>query len=207
MNNPAGSKYISLKGEIMRKATHLFAFIIPGVYYFFNLSKSEFVSIMIPMALIMIFIDISRLRNWKIFTLFKWFMTPMMRKSEKYGSDFSGAFYILTTAALAAVFYSRDIFFAAMCFIIFGDPFSAIIGRFWGKHRFKNRSLEGSLAFFAAAGIFAIFAPGLPLSVSISGALVATVTEAVSFKVDDNVTVPLVSGLYMTLMLKILGYV
>ncbi|HDL02617.1 MAG TPA: hypothetical protein ENH25_00640 [candidate division Zixibacteria bacterium] len=126
----------------------------------------------------------------------------MVRSTETSG-DFTGATYILSTVCFTAAFYSKPVAAAALAFIIVGDPASALFGRRYGKHRFKNKSLEGSLAFLVPATIVGIFAPELPVTVGILGAIVATVTEAVSFKVDDNTTVPLISGLVMTLALKI----
>jgi dolichol kinase len=42
--------------------------------------------------------------------------------------------------------------------------------------------------------------PDLTLSVALTGAVVATLAEALSFGIDDNVSVPIVSGLVMTLV-------
>ncbi len=89
---------------------------------------------------------------------------------------------------------------AALAFIMTGDPAAAIIGRKYGRHRFKTKSVEGSLAFLAAAMIIAFIVPNLPLMIGIIGALTATITEAVSFYIDDNTSVPLISGLIMQLV-------
>ena len=196
------SKELPLKGELLRKSTHLFAIVIPAGYYFLGLTKGEFLAIMIPVSIIMIIIDVSRLRDWSLWHLVRKLISPMVRSSETSG-DFTGATYILSTVCFTAAFYSKPVAAAALAFIIVGDPASALIGRRYGKHRFKNKSLEGSLAFLVPATIVGIFAPELPVTVGILGAIVATVTEAVSFKVDDNTTVPLISGLVMTLALKI----
>jgi dolichol kinase len=196
------NRELSYTGELLRKLTHLFAFIIPGAYIFLQLSRSLVLSIMIPIALCMIIIDIARLRGWKLWDLLKRVIAPIIRESEVSG-DFTGATYILTTACLAIALFSRPIAALALAFIIVGDPASALIGRKFGRHRFRSKSLEGSLAFLVAAVLIGLVMPGVPLAVMLIGAVVATVTEAVSFNVDDNATVPLVSGLVMTLLLKL----
>jgi len=196
------SKHLPLRGELLRKLTHLCAIVIPGGYYFLGMTRGEFLAIMIPIAVIMIIIDISRLRDWKLWYLVRKLISPMVRASETSG-DFTGATYILTTACLTVALFSKPVAVAALAFIVVGDPASALIGRRYGKHRFRTKSLEGSTAFLIPALMVGVFSPELPLAVGLLGAVVATVTEAVSFTVDDNTTVPLISGLFMTLMLKI----
>ena len=50
--------------EVLRKTTHMIALVIPGGYHFLGLDKSTMLAIMIPITLLMILIDISRLRGW-----------------------------------------------------------------------------------------------------------------------------------------------
>ncbi len=97
--------------------------------------------------------------------------------------------------------YPKPVAVAAMAFIIVGDPAAVLIGQRYGKHFYGHRTFEGSLGFLAAASVVALVAPGLPLAVGLIGAFVAAVTEALSFNIDDNATVPLVSGLVMYLLL------
>ncbi len=196
-------KELSYTGELLRKLTHLFAFIIPGAYVFLQMSRELVLLIMIPIAMGMIIIDIARLRGWKLWRLLRKMISPIIRESEERG-DFTGATYILATACLTIALFSRPIAALAMAFIIAGDPASALIGRKFGRHKFRSKSLEGSLAFLIAAIVIALIMPGVPLTVKFIGAVVATITEAVSFRVDDNATVPLVSGLVMTLLLRAL---
>lgn len=199
---PIVYKELSYRGEFYRKLTHLFAFVIPGIYVFSPMSRELALSILIPISLCMIIIDIGRLRDWKLWHLLQKILSPIIRESEKRG-DFTGATYILTTACFTIALFSRPVAALALAFIIVGDPASALIGRKFGRHKFKSKSLEGSLAFLVAAILIALVMPGIPLIVKIIGAVVATITEAVSFNIDDNATVPLVSGLAMTFLFGI----
>jgi len=92
----------------------------------------------------------------------------------------------------------------SLAYIIIGDPASALIGRRFGYHKFKTRSFEGSFAFLVACLLIMFIVPEISLTIRIIGAVVATVTEALSFKIDDNATVPLVSGTVMTILIHIL---
>lgn len=190
---------IPFRAEFYRKLTHLGALIIPGGYYYFDFSRVEMLSIMVPVAIGMIFIDISRLRGWRFWNLFKPMIASMAREHELKG-DFTGAAYILTTVCLVIALFDKPVAIAALAFIMTGDTAAALIGRKFGKHKYRHKSLEGSLAFLVAAVITAFFIPGLPLTIGLIGAVVATITEGVSFKIDDNATVPLVSGLVMHLL-------
>jgi dolichol kinase len=83
------------------------------------------------------------------------------------------------------------------------DPAAAVVGITWGRRRLgPERSLEGSLAFFAAtlAIALAVLATSAdaPASITIAMALViallAAACELVPLRIDDNMTIPLFVG-------------
>ena len=181
------------------------ALIVPCGYYLLGLNKGQMLSIMVPAFLAMTLIDIARLRNWSFWNKFaRPILSPIIRTHELEG-DFTGAFYILGSFCLTIFLFDKPLAIAAIAFIIVGDTFAALIGRKFGKHKFRSKSVEGSLGCFVGASIVAFLTPDLPLTVGVIGALVATVTEAVSFNIDDNVSVPLVSGLVMHIVIKFSG--
>ena len=159
-------------------------------------------SIMVPVAIAMVIIDISRLKQWRLWKLFEPMINSMAREHELKG-DFTGATYILVTSCIVIALFDKPIAMAALAFIMVGDAAAALIGRKFGKHKFGNKSLEGSLAFFITALVVVFVIPGLPYSIGIVGALFGAITEAVSTKIDDNASVPLVSGLLMQLLMVI----
>ncbi len=177
---------------------------IPAGYYILGLSRGTMLTIMVPLTLVMIFIDISRLRHWNFWEKFaRRFFSAMVRPHEDQG-DFTGATYILIAVCLAVALFSKPIAIAALAFIIVGDSFAAVIGRKFGRHRFGGRkTIEGSLGCLAGTMIVAMVVPNLSLAVGLIGACVATLTEAFSLKIDDNLSVPLVSGLAMTILQKV----
>jgi len=131
----------------------------------------------------------------------------MIRPREKEG--FTGASYIISTDVLVILLFAKPVAICAMAFIALGDSAAAMVGRRWGFHKYGNKSVEGSLGFFIAssgAGIaFHFIYPGqLPLIVSIAGAFVATIVEAMSVRSDDNMTVPTISGLFMQIFIAFL---
>jgi phytol kinase len=105
--------------------------------------------------------------------------------------------------------------------LTWGDALAALIGRRWGRHRFRvagdQRSWEGSAAMFAAsvATMFIVLTllPGSPLSPlapplgagraalgALIGAGAATFAEAVSPRGTDNLTVPLAAAFVVALV-------
>lgn len=193
---------ISFGQELLRKGTHMGALVIPGVYLLLDLSRLAMLLIMVPVTLFMFFIDVSRLRQWWFWThLAKPVGGRLIRPHERDG-DFTGAFYILSTVCLVVALFDRPIAVAALIFIIVGDTSAALVGRRWGRHRFGDKSFEGSAACLISTLIAVVLIPDLPLPVGVVGAVVATVVEALPLGIDDNVTVPLLSGLSMLLALK-----
>src|SRR5262245_48650760 len=83
------------------------------------------------------------------------------------------------------------------------DPAAAIVGIRYGRRRIaKNRSLEGSLAFFGATLVIAATVLGYtadaPVTAiagaSLTTALTAAVCELLPLRIDDNLTIPLFVG-------------
>lgn len=207
MNSPgipqAGSTMqpdISYARESLRKASHLIALAIPITY--FLTSKSVILPILSVQTLLFILFETARLRGWSLWKLVSWVWEPLIRPCE--AERYSGASYILVASILTIVLFDKPIAVCALAFIFIGDTAAAMVGRKWGRHRFSNKSYEGSAAFFITALIPAFFlSQYIPLWIGIVGALTATVTEALSGKLDDNMSVPLVSGLVMHLAMKL----
>jgi dolichol kinase len=201
-SKPAEDRDIPFSQELCRKATHMGALIIPGGYYFFGLSRTEMLTIMVPVTVVMLLIDVARLRQWKFWTGFACRIGGRMVRSHEEAGDFTGATYILVSVCCTVAMYEKMIAIAALCFIIVGDTLAALIGRRFGRHRFGRKSIEGSLGCLLGTLIVAFLVSSIPPWIGVAGAVTATVVEAVSFKIDDNISVPIVSGLVMTLLIR-----
>ena len=81
-----------------------------------------------------------------------------------------------------------------------GDTVAAIIGKSQGKRQFLKtpKSLEGSLACFVATFSFAIFF--IHPIIAFFGAITATIAEAAEIPLDDNIKIPIMSGIIMQLL-------
>lgn len=88
--------------------------------------------------------------------------------------------------------------------LMLADPAAALVGRRWGRHRYRvpggEKSLEGSAAFFAIAFVCvagALVGAGERLPLAAIGALALTLTmvEALTARGLDNLLVPLTAVL------------
>lgn len=97
----------------------------------------------------------------------------------------------------------------SLAFLSVGDMFSKIVEMNFGEtkiFRSKIKSIEGSLAFMGASISIAYIAwisGGLPLWIGTLGAVVATLIESIPSQIDDNITVPIVSGAFMEIITKL----
>lgn len=92
-----------------------------------------------------------------------------------------------------------------------GDPFAAIVGRKWGRHRIHGtKTLEGSLAFVAISAVatgalLSAYGPAVGwvavCAVALATAIPAALAELYSGRIDDNFLVPVVAGVGATLSL------
>jgi len=187
---------ISLYNEFKRKGIHLFALAIPIAYYL--LPKKIALLVLVPLALGSILVDIIRLRKLPLANFFNWFLGPILREHESY--SLTGSSHILSASALSILFFDKKVAIAAIVYVILGDIAAALIGRVYGKTKIEKKSLEGSLAFLSVCLLVALVLPGLPFWIGAIGALVATAVEALSISIDDNLSVPLLSGLVMEIL-------
>ncbi|MBD3298397.1 MAG: phosphatidate cytidylyltransferase [candidate division Zixibacteria bacterium] len=191
---------LDYRNEVWRKLLHLFALTIPIGYYI--VSNRVAVIVCFTAFLLALLIDLSRIRNWSIQRFWIRWTAPIVRPRERAG--FTGATNILASAWLCPLLFSLPAAVMGMATIILGDTAAALVGRRWGRHRIRNgRTVEGSLAFLVAATLGGIAVPNLPLSIALPGALIGTVVEAVTRRVDDNLSVPIMVALFADIALQV----
>ena len=116
-------------------------------------------------------------------------------------SHVTGSTYFLIASLLTFLLFPQPIAVAALLYLSVADPMAITVGRAWGRIKIGHKSLEGSLAFLFACLVVALALGGVGLNplVGIVGAVVATLAELLFPLVDDNMSIPLVSGLAMVL--------
>ena len=83
------------------------------------------------------------------------------------------------------------------------DSLAALFGRIYGTIKIKNKTLEGSLAFFMSSSIIILFSSSVNIYLGVMSTLITTIVEIYS-PIDDNLSVPLAFGLSYVSLVSIL---
>ena len=185
--------------ELRRKSIHLLGLIVPILYFF---TSRDLIIIGVG-ALLTLALAAELLKGVVpgVRVIFLRIFSPILRSQEQKGG-LTGATYFLIGSFLCILLFDKMLAIVCLCFLTLGDLCAALIGKQWGRIKlFSRKSLEGSLACFVVCTAAALLI-GLHPVVAIAGALVATLIELLPIGVDDNVTIPLISGLAMHLLIS-----
>ena len=147
----------------------------------------------------------ARLRDPRVGALASRYLGRLMRPSEKDGVTGAPAF--TGGVFLAFLLFPPAVALSALVPLIFGDRAGLIVGKGMGRIRMWGKTLEGSLGCLTVSFLVylalawakpAVF--GYPWPVLLAASLVGTVAEALPRPLDDNVTIPLAVGLFLTLV-------
>ncbi|MFC1962015.1 diacylglycerol/polyprenol kinase family protein [Chloroflexota bacterium] len=191
----------SLARILLRGLVHILlglAIALAGLF----LSRFIFLFILGAITFIFILTELIRFRHQPLNNWFCSFLRPLLRDRET--SRLTGASYILIASLLVFLFFDKNVAALAVSFMALGDAVATIVGKCCGKHRIYGKTLEGNLACLAACLLtaFTLSVVGLPVSLitALIGAVTATVTESLPLPVNDNLAIPLLSALVMTLL-------
>ena len=203
---------ISFRAELGRKALHLGALVIPfGILLLDGVTVGGWplsVAILVPLAVVALSLDVARVRSPAIRDFlhrwFGWMMRPEEVPPLGGPITFNGATMMCTSAALCAALFPAGIAAAALAMLMVGDAAAALVGRRYGRHRWPGspKSVEGSLSYAVAAfaiGLAVVAWPGSGLSAGVCavGAVSGAIVEALPIPLNDNLRVPLLTGLAM----------
>lgn len=194
--------------HILRKVWH----ILTGSLALFFFMRSEWSTqvwalIALGAAAFSVTCDLLRVRFRPLNIIVLKIMGPLMRRSEREG--ISGFPFYALGMSLSLFFYQRDIAVLSIMFLVFSDPLSSFFGVLYGKDKIMpNKSLQGAVAGFFTCYLITLFyvinstTLGVHILVfSLLAGIIGAASELVSaFNVDDNLTIPVLSGLGMTLL-------
>ncbi|KPU63094.1 phosphatidate cytidylyltransferase [Thermococcus sp. EP1] len=187
---------MSIKSELKRKVLHLTGLSVPLLYLLFGqkVTIGFVATALIVFVILEPFRIIEELRDKvkrklglyvreEVIALVEKELEAISREHEKYSI---GAHIYFTIGALIIVcLFPRDIAIGAITVATLGDAIAAIIGKPFGRHRFKNgKSVEGSLAYFVTAFLTLFVLINLPHA--LIGALAGMLAEFYELPPDDN---------------------
>lgn len=185
--------------EIGRKSIHLGSSVFSLIYWFAE--KPFMLWLMVPLVAFAIVAETLRQFHPAVQTFVQRWLGKIMRVEEK--KLFTGATYVAIGVLICVLMFPepmKRMAITVMLFLSISDALASLIGIKFGKSRFLGKSVAGSGAFLLSALAIALLVmPEHWRLIGVIGAVVATVTEAISFrwgefKLDDNFSIPLVSG-------------
>ncbi len=144
--------------------------------------------------------------RWNDFLVDKVFGT-VSRPHERAKTNGS-TFYVLAIFLLL-IFFSKPVALISVLILGFADPAASVIGKLWGRRKlFKDKSFVGTGSFFTVAfavsfGFAMLALPEYSVAYRLIAAagisLVATATELLSTRIDDNFSIPMSAALAASL--------
>lgn len=194
--------------HILRKLWHMSSGSLV-LYIYLRSEESKYVMAHICLAIALggFAVDLVRKKHRGLNAMVLKFMGPLMRRSEREGM--SGLPFYAFGCALSLYFYQENLAIISIMFLIFADPISSFFGVLYGKDKIlPNKSLQGVVAGFFTCYLITLFylmnttVVGINILVfAIVAGIIGAASELVSaFNIDDNLTIPVLSGLGMTLL-------
>ena len=189
------------KKEIKRKLFHVFNGVITSTLIYFDILNWFILLLIVILGIILSFIA----KNYHIQHL-AFFLKHLDRDHDIRNFPGTGAITFMFGCFIAVLFFSKDIAIASILIMAFGDAVSSIVSKSFGrlKHPLNSfKKLEGTLlailiSFFIAS-FFVSYAEAL--FASIIGMIVESIYfHNKNFFVDDNILIPLFSGLTIFLL-------
>ncbi|MDR1401262.1 MAG: hypothetical protein LBI98_03040 [Endomicrobium sp.] len=190
------------KDEIKRKIFHLLSLVyIFGYWYIPKIMIILGLSIAI---VVVIFFEYFRFKNRRFNNFFKNNFKGFYRPEE--ADRISGLLGTLSGALLTILmFHNKHMVFVSFLYFTFGDSSAALVGKVFGKNKFfTGKSLEGSLVCFMVCFIIGVFI--FDWKFAFLGAVVATIVEAIPWKINDNFWMQIINAGFLSFLSNLMKY-
>ncbi len=180
------------KLELRRQLLHMFFGIFLVTLLFFGIFNIYHL-----IAILVVGLVLSRLCTRYRIPLASWVMENFERKSYRKTFPGKGPILFMIGSIIVVFFFPLKIALASMMILSVGDAVSHIFGKILSKRTYKYlKSVEGTLlamvfSFFGALIFFKVIA-------AIVGSILTMVFESIKSDFDDNLYVPIVAALIMS---------
>ncbi|MEM5814443.1 MAG: hypothetical protein QXD77_01365 [Candidatus Aenigmatarchaeota archaeon] len=130
----------------------------------------------------------------------RWLETFVLKRERPGAFPLSGSVFFFLGTLCAFLLYAPIYAAASVAVLALGDSTSTIIGKFRGRHKLflnRSKSWEGSAAFFAFS--FAVLLFFVQPQKAAAAAFLTALVEMMP-RLDDNFTIPVAAGLFLTLL-------
>jgi dolichol kinase len=212
---PSPSWRLRLRNDLhlLRKFWHCGMGVFMALFYLVGFSKPVCVVVLAIALVFFSTIEFVRLKLPKVNTVAIKIMGPVMRSHEV--SKVSGTPFYVGSVLLSVIIFPKSIAVLSILFLAIGDPTSSIFGIMWGDlgPRFSNgKSLIGTAAGMGICCVITFVylviddVPPVPsLLIALAGGLAGGGAEMIPLDIDDNFSIPLVSGLALWVAYLFLG--
>ncbi len=175
-----------------RKAFHAFnGLVIAGALAFLDLTRSQALLILGVIGVLLLVGDavrlVSRDANELFFRSFTSLASP--REAKGLASSTWYAFGVLLTVAL----FPQPEAVSAVLVLGLADPIASVVGQSMGRRPFLGGSVEGTTVFVLVA--LAVLIPRHAIPAAVLAAGIAALVERRSWPLDDNFSIPIMTGL------------
>jgi len=187
------------KRDIIRETIHVGGFLVPVASAYLVLTQSLVVFLILMVTLLYVMSELARMQgfNVPVTSTITWnaAMTP-----EIYEFVTSPIFFAVGIM-LAMILFPVSVAYASIAVFTLGDSIATLFGKIFGKHIFpynKGKMIEGTIFGF----IFAWLGASLfvnPVK-ALVGAAAGMLVETLPTPLNDNLTIPLMSGLSLLIL-------
>ncbi len=186
------------RNDIVREAIHASSFFV--TFAAVNLGIYSVTILLILITAIYTLSELARIQRKNI-PLVSQVTLRAATTSEHYEFTTTPIFFALGII-LSLLVFPTPANYAAIAILSLGDSAASIFGRFLGQIPIplnKGKHLEGSIVGFIFASLGAAFF--LPLPLALIGATIGIIVESFPLPINDNLSIPLVSGVFLTILL------
>ncbi|MBR3501723.1 MAG: phosphatidate cytidylyltransferase [Alphaproteobacteria bacterium] len=190
----------SIRKEIRRKAIHLSSLWMPCLIYLLPQHIAVCLFLFLLIGDFIFEYGYYKRCSWARKTFGSLFYKTLRNKEiadEKFHP--TGSIYVLTAALICSCFFNKYAAIIGLTVMLVSDSAAALVGKTYGRIKiYKNKTLEGTLAFFFSAVLVNIILSNLhPFGMySVIACLAATLAELFEdkIKIDDNLSIPLLTA-------------
>ncbi|MGD9899162.1 MAG: diacylglycerol/polyprenol kinase family protein [Calditrichaceae bacterium] len=188
---------LDLSAEIKRKLIHISISVLP-LMYIFLLSRNQILLISIVLSVGFLSADLLRIYSNRAGKYFLLIFSGLLR-DEEAGKKITGATWLFTGITLTIALFPKEIAVPAILIATLADPVAALTGKSFGSLRIKNKTVEGSIGFFLTAVVILLIYQGANW-VAPAMAFILTLVELFPAGLNDNLTLPLMTAILLTLL-------